>query len=177
MLNERTAGLIHAGIDGELTESEQAELDGALAQSAEARQFQIELARIDQMIASLPEIEPPVGLTRRILNSIHLPERTRFAGWSVLFTKAWFAPASYGLAVAAGVLLAVGVVQMAPQGQEDIRHLVGTMVHDGHDVPQPVLGELDIDLDLVSGQIRLKNAAQAWVLEFDLQSQDAVEIS
>ena len=177
MLNERTTDLIHASIDGELTGDEHTELRIALEQSAEAQKFQADMVRIDQMIASLPEVEPPAGLTRRILDSIHLPSKSRFEGWSVLFGKGWFTPASYGLAVAAGVLVAVGVVQMSSPSQGDVRNLVGTMVRDGNDVFQPVSGELVIDLAMLQGQVRLKNTDQAWALEFDLQSQDAVEIS
>lgn len=177
MLNERTVELIQAGTDGELTMSEQSELEAALAQSAEARKFHEDMSRINQMIASLPDVEPPMGLTHRILDSIHLPAKSRFAALSSFFDRSWLAPASYGLAVAAGVLVAVGVVQMAPQSQDDMSSLVGTMVSEGPKASQPVSGELKIDLSQVQGHVKLKNSDQAWALEFDLSSESEVEVS
>lgn len=177
MLNERTVELIQAGIDGELDQGEQTELQAALDESAEARQFQADMARIDQLIASLPEVEPPRGLTRRILDTIHLPSKRRFAGVSAWFDRSWFAPASYGLAVAAGVLVAVGVVQVAPQGQGDMSQLVGTMVRGDTDAPQTAAGELNIDLTQLQGQVTLKATDEAVALEFDLRSPENVEIS
>jgi len=177
MLNERTVELIQAGIDGELGENEQSELQVALECSAEARQFHADMARIDQLIASLPDVEPPAGLTRKILDRIHLPAKRRFAGLSAVFDRSWFAPASYGLAVAAGVLVAVGVVQMAPQDRADMSTLVGTMVSGGSDASQPVTGELNFELTQLQGQVTLKKTDEALALEFDLRSQEEVKIS
>lgn len=177
MLSERTAELIQASIDGELAGDRESELAAALEHSAEARQFQVDMSRVGQMIADLPEVDPPAGLTRRILDNIELPVRSRLARWSADFASAWLKPTSYGLAVAAGVLIAVGVVYVTPQHPDDVRQLVGTMVRGGHDLPGAVSGELDIELAMLHGQIRWKDLDQAWALEFDLRSDDAVEIA
>lgn len=169
-LDERIAQLIQADIDGELAAVDRAELTAALANSAPARELHDELTRVAQLMADVPDINPPWGLRRRIIDSIKLPVRPGLSGW--------LTPASYGLAVAAGVLVAVGVAQMtAPQGSEEMSSLVGTMIGQGHDLARPATGELAIDLAGVQGQVRMKSIDLAWALEFDLKSEEAVEVA
>ncbi len=169
-LDERIAELIQADTDGELAAVDRAELTAALENSAQAREFHDELTRVAKLMADVPDIDPPWGLRRRILDSIKLPARPGLSGWQ--------RPASYGLAVAAGVLVAIGVAQMStPQGSEDMSSLVGTMVSQGHDLARPATSELAIDLAGVQGQVRMKSLNLAWALEFDLKSEDAVEVA
>lgn len=169
-LDERIAELIQADTDGELAAVDRAELTAALENSAQARELHDDLTRVAKLMADVPDIDPPWGLRRRILDSIKLPARPGLSGWQ--------RPASYGLAVAAGVLVAIGVAQMStPQGSEDMSNLVGTMVSQGHDLARPATGELAIDLAGVQGQVRMKSLNLAWALEFDLESEDAVEVA
>jgi anti-sigma factor RsiW len=175
MLNERTAELIQADIDGELAERDRSELEAALEQSAEARQFRDEMVRVAQLLESAPDLDPPWGLRRRILDNIKLPSRPRLAA---AMSSLWSGPVSYGLAMAAGMLIAIGFAEVAPQGQEDLPGLVGTMVTNGADLPGSAAGALQIDLAAVNGRVNLKPVEdQAWVLEFDLQSSQAVEVA
>ncbi len=167
--NDRIAELIQADIDGVLASSDRAELTAALESSAEARGFHDELARLVKLMAETPDVDPPWGLRRRIIDSIKLPDRPPLSGW--------FRPVSYGLAVAAGVLLAVGVAKITPQDAEDVSSLVGTMVSQAQDLPRPTTSELAIDVPAVKGQVRLKSLNSAWAVEFDLQSADAVDIA
>jgi hypothetical protein len=123
-------------------------------------------------MASAPDLDPPWGLHRRILDFIVLPSTTRFSR----FTSVWATPGSYGLALAAGVLLAVGVYQIAPRDSASIEDMVGTMVLKGNHLPGAPYNELRIDIPAVNGQIRLKPVDQAWVLEFDLRSAEVVDV-
>jgi hypothetical protein len=174
MLNERTAELIQADIDGELADGDRSELEAALEQLAEARQFRDEMNRVAELMKSAPDLDPPWGLRRRILDSIQLPSRPRLAA---ALSSLWSGPLSYGLAMAAGMLIAIGFAEVAPQGQEDLQGLVGTMVTNGADMPGSASSGLQIDLAAVNGQVSLKPADQAWALEFDLQSTEAVEVA
>jgi hypothetical protein len=168
-IDERLAELIQADIDGELPAADRAELTAALERSAAARGFHDELTRMSKLLADTPDVEPPWGLRQRILDNIKLPERSWLSGW--------LTPASYGLAVAAGVLLAVGVTQVTPQGSEDMSSLVGTMVSRGHELPGSAASELSIDIAEVQGKVRLTSLDLAWAVEFDLQSADTVEVA
>jgi hypothetical protein len=169
MLDSRIAELVQADVDGELSVEHRAELNAALESSSEARQFHDEMSRVAGLLTDASDLDPPWGLRRRILDNVNLPAKPWLSGWQ--------APASYGLAMAAGVLMAVGVSQVTPRGSEDMSSLVGTMVSQGHDISTPATSSLAIDLAEVQGQVHLKQISQAWAVEFDLQSTDAVEVS
>lgn len=172
MINERTTELIQADVDGELGSENRAELEAALAASEEARKLRDDLGRVAHLMSTAPAPDLPWGFHRRLLDAIMLPKRPRLS----LFASIWTGPASYGLAVAAGVLIAVGISRFAPQGQENMEDLVGTMVVQGDDLPGAPSSVLQIDVPAVSGRVQLKQMDQAWVLEFDLESREAVEL-
>jgi len=68
MLDRRHRELISAGIDGELTPREQAELDELLAASDEARALHTELLAVGGLLDSLPRVAPPPELAERVLS-------------------------------------------------------------------------------------------------------------
>ena len=168
MLNERIAELIQARVDGELAPGDRDELEQALETSEDARLFLAEMQRVSDYLGEVPDVDPPWGLRRRIMDSIQLPAKSS--------RSRWFMPASYGLAVAAGVLMAIGVSRVNLHGQDDLRGLVGTMVSQGQDLARQVADELAIDHELVKGQVRLKSLDQAYAVEFDLESADEVVV-
>jgi hypothetical protein len=172
MLDERIAEFIQADVDGELAEEHRNELNLALEQSSDARAFRDEMKRVAEIFAQTPDIEPPAELGSQIIDSVDLPVRS-----SVITGHAsWFKPASYGLAMAAGVLLAVGVGQLKLQEQQDMSQLVGSMVQNNHEVTTPSAGQLGIDIEAVQAQFRLSSLEQAWALEFDMSSDEAVNV-
>lgn len=184
MLNERTTDLIQAEIDGALAESERQELKVALAESAVARSYRDEMLRLVSILNEVPELDPPAGLHRRILDSIELPAPRQMPAW----LRNWFQPASYGLAVAAGMLLAVGMIKILPISDHDaswdMSSLVGTMVSHGDGLPAASRSQLAVDLDAVEGSVLLKElkgelsseSNGTLALQFDLVSARAVEI-
>jgi hypothetical protein len=168
-LDSRIANLVQADVDGELGAEQRAELSAAMQSSAAARALHADISRVSALLAETPEMDPPWGLQRRILDSVKLPARSRLPGWKT--------PASYGMAIAAGVLIAVGVGQIGPRGSEDLTSLVGTMVSQGEEIYGPATASLAIAMSEVQGQVRLKQISQAWALEFDLKSTEVVEVS
>ncbi len=174
-LDERIADLIQADIDGELQASDRVELETALQNSEAARQFREELLRLAERFQSTPDVDPPEGLARRILDSVELPARQTLLSLSGMAD--WFRPLSYGLAVAAGVLIAIGVERMAPQQPADFSKLVGSMVGKGKPATPAHGDTLRVNGTGVRGEVRLKPAEQAWVLEFDLESDVAVAVN
>jgi len=169
MLEERIAELIQADIDGELGPEQRAEVTQALEQSEEARIFHSEMLRVARHLTEAPDKEPPWGLRRKIIESIELPSMGGFA-------NNWFRPAGYGLAMAAGVVLALGVVSIAPMKSNDVGSLVGTMVNNGQTVAGKPEAGLAIEQPEINGQVWLKNLDEAWVVEFDLASDESVEV-
>jgi hypothetical protein len=172
MLNERIADLIQAEIDGALAEGDREELRIALAESAVARAYRDEMLHLASMLNDVPDLEPPAGLNRRILDSIELPAPRQLPAW----LRNWFQPASYGLAVAAGMLLAVGMIKVLPLSDDDMTSLVGSMVSHDASLPETSRSQLAVDLDAVEGSVLLKDLNGTLALQFDLVSAKEVEI-
>jgi len=106
MLEERTLNLINADIDRELTPAEQQELDSILETSAEARAMRAELLKLSNLLNSVPDQAPPIGLSSKVLDQ--LVPRPSFPRLSLSSLFGTFQPVTAGLAFASGLLLTVG---------------------------------------------------------------------
>lgn len=173
MLDPRIAEMIQADVDGELPAAERAELESILAGSAEARRFREEMIQVASLMSGLPQVEPPAGLARRILQRLEASATAR--GRSM--RRAWLRPTSYGLAMAAGVLIAISVDRFAPSGSDDVSRLVGSMMRQTTDVSRPSTGRLVIDVPGVQGEARMVTDDSVWTIEFDLETEQPVEIA
>jgi len=173
MLNERITDLIQADIDGELTDHDRAELSRALLQSQEARKFRDDMIRINGLMASIPSLDPPFGLQHKIINAIKLPKRVQFSAR----TSRWLQPASYALALAAGVVMGIGLAQMSPRETQDLSTVVGTMLSQPESQHGSAGESLAIRLDYVQGNIKRSYLDHAMALEFDLTSDEPVEVT
>jgi hypothetical protein len=129
------------------------------------------------ILSEVPDLEPPPGLNRRILDSIELPAPRQLPAW----LRNWFRPASYGLAVAAGMLLAVGMIRILPVSESammgEMSSLVGSMVQQDKELPDASRSQLAVDLEAVEGSVLLKEMKGALALQFELDSAGPVEIS
>ncbi len=177
IVDERIAELIQAEVDGALAESEREVLQAELARSAAARAYRDEMMHLAKILGEVPDLEPPPGLNRRILDSIELPAPRQLPAW----LRNWFRPASYGLAVAAGMLLAVGMIRILPVSNSDMfgemSSLAGSMVKHDKVLPDASRSQLAVDLEVVEGSILLKEMNGTLALQFDLDSVGPVEIN
>lgn len=171
-LDERVSNLIQAEVDGALAAEDREELKAALSESALARAFRNEMLHLADIFNKMPDLEPPSGLNRRILDSIELPPQRQTPGW----LRNWFKPASYGLAFAAGMLMTVGMVKLMPITDSDMSSLVGTMVKHDAVLPNATQSQLAIDLEAVKGSVLLKDLSGALALQFDLRSTETVDV-
>lgn len=173
IVDERIADLIQAEVDGVLSESDREVLKSELAQSAAARAYRDEMMHLASLLNQVPDLDPPPGLNRRILDSIELPAPRQLPAW----LRNWFQPASYGLAVAAGMLLAVGMIRILPFTDGEMSSLVGSMVAQQSALPDASRSQLAVDLEAVEGSVLLKEMRGSLALQFDLVSAGPVEIS
>lgn len=172
MLNEHNADLIQAGIDGELSGEAREEFLDLLRSSEDARMFHEEMQRIAKLLSEVPQVEPPLGLNSRIMDSIKLPSPFSLPEW---LRNCW-QPTSYGLAVAAGALLSLGLVRMVPSDVDHIPDLVGSMVTQDSLSVTRTANRLGIDVEEVTGSVRHKNLELSQALQFQLQSDEAIEV-
>jgi hypothetical protein len=173
MLNERITDLIQADVDGELADHDRAELSRELLQSQEARKFRDDMIRIKELMASIPSLDPPAGLQQKIISAIKLPRRGPFSAR----TSGWPKFASYGLALAAGVVMGIGLAQVNPRETQDLSAVVGTMMSQPEGQQGSAGRTLAVSLDYVQGNIKRSYLGQTVALEFDLKSVEPVEIT
>ena len=176
MLDQRIIELINADIDGELGTEDQGELKAVLKSSPEAAEFRVELLELNNAFRNVQELDPPPALARNILDQVKLPAR------QTLFKLPGFLtglnPVAGGLAFAAGLLLAVGFYETGARmvTQQDTVNMVGTMVASDQVVAPGQGDRLLLDLDGLSGAISMNVSENGQVLEFDLDSNQAIEI-
>ena len=176
MLEERIIQMINADLDGELGQAEKEELDAILESSAEARSMRVEMLKLTNLLDSVPEVDPPPGLSEQILNKLSPPPRKPTFSLAGLFPS--FQPVTAGLAFAAGLLLTVGFYELAPRhgSPVDTTGMVGTMVA-GQQGQQAVQRDsLAIDQAGVSGTVSLQQSGGFLILSFDLDSEQTTEI-
>lgn len=162
--DEQLRDLLNASIDGELNVSEQNEVDSRLAASEKVRDLHAELKSFVVLLNELPEREPPTYLLNTIESQLRLPAQSHQrevelgAGEKSGWLNAWI-PTNWlgtGLALAAGVILTVGIYQTGSDFPAEINtsDMTGTIVQS----PETQAGIL---LDLVD----FKSAALESVIE------------
>ena len=176
MLDQRIIELINADIDGELNPEEQGELKAALKSSPEAVTFRVELLELNNAFRNMQELDPPPALARNILDQVKLPATQTLFNLPGFLTG--LNPVAGGLAVAAGLLLAVGFYETGARKvtQQDTVNMVGTMVASDQVIAPGRGDRLLLDLDGLSGAISMNVSENGQVLEFDLDSNQAIEV-
>lgn len=174
MIDERTIELIHAGIDGELDAAGAAELEQCLADSGEARQYHAQMRDLGAFMSRVPVVEPPEGLHASIVSSIGLP-RPR-AAWRFGQFPGFL---RYGLATAAGLLLAIGLYEYRPGmgGSADLSSMVGTIMPGRNPADGVRLDGFDFSLEGLASEVSLLRRDQQLVLDVRMQSPGPVSVA
>jgi len=174
MINERNLELVHAGLDGELGDSDRAELDKALQDSSELRELQAGLLEFSGLLDDEAPIEPPADLHGKIMHQISLP--------AVSVNKFRFRDipgfVRYGLAAAAGLVLTVGIYesQLGTTDSQDISSMVGTIMNKSAS-DTVTLDAFAFDFDEISSVVSLQQRDGALVLDVVLDSRNLVVIT
>jgi hypothetical protein len=174
MNDERTLELINAGIDGELGEAEQAELQQILDQSPAARALNLELQSLAAVIADLPQREPPANLRKNILKNVTLPGKPKKT--FPLFRLPAFA--GYGLAAAAGLAMIIGIYQFGPRNSspEDISRMTGTITAQPTVGAGIVLDSFTVEQDMISGKVSLLGSGDNFILDFNFDTSTDLDV-
>jgi len=172
MNNERILELINAGIDGELSESEKSELQQIIDHSGEARSEQAGLHALAATMARVPQRDPPDNLRKHILDKVQLPGKRTFR----LSELSPFA--GYGLALAAGLIMIVGIYQLGLRDPtpEDISRMTGTITPQNTATEIVVQDKFLLDLEAVSGSVSLQTRGDEFIVDFDLDPSVAVAV-
>ena len=174
--------LINSSIDGEISASEQDELDGLLITSPDVRSLNDELRTVARILGEVPELDPPEYLQDSIERQVRLPVRGHTgskgpglwgAGW---LSANWFRT---GLAMAAAVVLTFGVYEMGsePITAHDSKRMVGTMANSlPADQPGTLLDSIQLNTAKLSGMVELRDKDEFFMLDLQLISDEPTEV-
>ena len=177
MLDTKSIELINAAVDGELDVAGQNQLDELLESSSEARELHSELLRLSNFLDALPPQHPPSGLSDQILGQIRLPKQlSRFS------PRYWLnplRPLAMAAAFSAGLMLAVGFYELGPQhgSQHDVNQMMGAAISKSARSSTGIQERVELQETWLAGTVALKENRGLFLLEFDMDSEDPVEIS
>jgi len=181
LINEHTYELLNGSIDGELSVTEQAELDQLMADSEHLRDLNDELTAINSLLDQVPEREPPDYLQSTIEKQVRLPvsdtgsdsKQGSVGNW---LNANWLRT---GFALAAGVVLTVGVYKMGsePITDQDSANLVGTVVKKPVSEQGELLGTILVETDQLNSVVELRNIDDVFILDLQLNSAGLSEVT
>jgi hypothetical protein len=164
MIDERTAELIQADIDGCLPEARRAELSRVLLADPGARAFHRDVQRLQEQLEAVAAEEVPQGFADSVMAAI--PASAPGAGSHVPSRSL-----RRVLALAAGVAVVAVALRIGGLGGEiDGTAAVGTMA--GLPASDPVT----IDRPEVSGSVQLRKAGESLIVDLDVALHEDVQI-
>ena len=178
--DQHVIDLLNGSIDGELNSKEQAELDQLMAGSEKVRDLCDELRAIGGLLDQAPEHEPPEYLQSVIEKQIRLPVADKSPDGKRGIVSNWL-HANWirtGFALAAGVVLTVGVYEMGnePITGQDSASLVGTVVKNPASIQGELLSTILLEKDTLNGHVELRSQDELFVLDLRLSSVEPSEV-
>jgi len=180
-VDQHIQDLLNSSIDGEISAADQKELDRLLASSPEVSKLNDELRAITRILDELPELEPPQYLKETIERQVRLPVGDHSGAGKPGFLGGWL-NANWlrtGVALAAGVVLTVGVYKMGsePITTQDSTSMVGTMAKRGQaDQQGALLDSVHLDTKELKGLVELRNKDKLFTLDIQLSSDGPAEL-
>ncbi|NNF15630.1 MAG: hypothetical protein HKN70_02730 [Gammaproteobacteria bacterium] len=175
MIDEHVVALINGDIDGVLSASERAELREILASSTEVQEYYQGLEQLDGLLQDVPAQEYKMNFDQRFGDlfprgaSVTPIRKTGMGRLSNVM--------SYGLATAAGILLAVGYYESRKldSDEQDFGQMLGTMAPDTN---RMVAAEaFKVNEAGVQSEARLEERHGKLVLEITVDSARDTDIS
>jgi hypothetical protein len=171
-IDQHLLDLLNRGVDGELNAREQEELAALLENSAEAREYHEELKSFTNLMADVPELDPPGHLQESIERQIRLPVQDEVAEKRQSAIGAWLSAGwlRTGAALAAGVVLTITVYEMGsgPISDRDATNLVGTVVKHPLTGHGELLGQVRIEENALNGLVELRRSDDLFTLDVQL---------
>ncbi|HWM28792.1 MAG TPA: hypothetical protein VNQ14_10060 [Woeseiaceae bacterium] len=182
MRGNRRLELVSAAADGDLRPGERAELDRLLEENPDAREFQADLRKLESLLAEIPSPDMPETLHGDIMARIpvtqrplqRLPARSTL-GWLRAPTPVF----RYGLATAAGVLLAA-IIYESPltfSPATDRGDLVGTMAPTGSRSDANLVDSYTFRTDGLETLVELERHDDSLLVDIRIDSEEPVDLA
>lgn len=181
-VDENILNLLNRYIDGEISKTEQEELDQLLIASPEVRNLHDELITVTRLLDDVPVLDPPEYLQDAIERQVRLPVQDHAGPGNLGFWGNGWLSTNWlrtSLALAAGVVLTIGVYEMGsePITARDSSSMVGTMAKRGsHDQPGALLDSIQLKTTKLNGLVELHNNNDFFTLDLQLSSDEFTEV-
>ncbi len=181
IVDQHVLDLLNRGIDGELSVTEQDELDRLISTSPAVRNLDIELRVVTRMLDELPQVEPPQYLQETIERQVRLPAQSTTGLGKPGLLRSWLNTnwLRTGFALAAGVVLTVSVYEMGsePITATDSATLTGTIAKMDVTGQQGVLlDRVSLATDGLNGLVELRHEGDLLTLDVQLTSDGPSEL-
>lgn len=174
-IDQKYTDLINADIDGEISDSDSAELQAYLAQSAEGRAIYEEVSLLCSTLDAVDIEDPPSHMKHVIMNSVK-PARSEVKSPGFLSTLFATPALGYAATFAAGVLLTLSLMnagQISTRAFDDVTGLVGSVADP---IDAKTLDAVSVDETSVAGTVSLRSSGKILILDFDLVAAQPIEI-
>jgi len=180
-VDQRILQLLNSSVDGEINVVDQEELDHFLATSQSVRDLNDELRAVTRVLDELPEIAPPKYLQDTIERQVRLPAQSKGAGEKPGYLGNWLSAnwLRTGFALAAGVVLTVGVYEMGsgPIPAGDRSSMSGTIASNGGLLQQgELLDRIFLESEVLIGQVELRTTKDLFTIDVQLESDGPSEV-
>ena len=179
-IKQKYIDLINAEIDGVISDRDQARLDKFVAGNEEARALRDELRSLRDDLGAIEPLAPPPDIRHAVMREIRSESTSGEHGVSDFLANVFGLPfVRYGVSFAAGVLVAVMILssdQASRHAFNDVTDLVGTMSDIEIGGTFSRADSMDLTLNELAGTVSLNASGPLMVLDFDLASEDPVEI-
>ncbi len=177
-VDPRTLDLIHAEIDGIISEGERSRLQDLLAGDAAAREYLARMIELTETLAGVKEVAPPDGLRRDIMSSVRAARMQPGGG-----TRSWLQPLwpgrrallRYGYAFAAGLILGLSGIHWYVTETMDVRpvassEVAGTITAPGIPSGSEVVQQSTLEMSDLGGTVILLRSESGFDLVFNLDA-------
>jgi hypothetical protein len=177
MPDARTIELIHERIDGVIDDAGRAELEAVLARDPETRKIADELGALNELLAGVPDEEPPATLAGDVMAAVRnqrIQAPASFAAGSASRRRVIFARVGIGIAAA---LAAIFAFVPSLRDSIDPGDSAGTMIERAGEL-RPAR-EIPIRAERISGTIRVtpQEDRVSVLLEFDVAATRQLRVS
>lgn len=175
--------LINAEIDDEISAADKARLEVFLAEDAEAREYRVQLRALAGDLDAMPAIPPPADLRQSILSKIRpahkMPNETNRGLLDMIHDFFAVPVVGYAVSFVAGAAVSLALISSNGTDQlayDDVTSMVGTI--GASEIPDGVSAadRLLVSGPGLAGAVNLRGSGTLLVLDFDLSSQQPVEI-
>jgi len=179
-IDQRSQDLLNGGVDGELSSSEQNELESLLSGSTQLHDLNKELKSLTGLLDNLPEVDPPQYLQEAIERQVRLPQQSDRFDEKQGFFGTWL-PTHWmrtGFALAAGAVLTISVYEMGskPMSAEDVSNLSGTIVDQQTSGQVEVLDSININTDTLTGSVVISRTVDLFTLDVQLSADGPTQL-